>query len=74
MKEQQIKEILIDSDSEFKVLFVKHQELEDKLQHVLHKKQKSDEEQVMEQNLKKEKLQLKDAMQKRIIAFKKKGN
>jgi uncharacterized protein YdcH (DUF465 family) len=74
MEEQKIKEILIEKDSEFKMLFVKHQELEEKLQVYLHKKSKSDEERVAEQNIKKEKLKLKDAMQKRIYAFKKKSN
>ena len=69
MEEQRIKEILIERDSEFKMLFVKHQELEEQLQRSLLKRQKSDEERVAEKNLKKEKLRLKDAMQKRIDAF-----
>ncbi len=69
MQEQRIKEILLESDSEFKMLFVKHQELEEQLQRSLLKRQKSDEERVAEKNLKKEKLRLKDAMQKRIDAF-----
>lgn len=69
MQEQRIKEILIERDSEFKMLFVKHQELEERLQRSLLKRQKSDEERVAEKNLKKEKLRLKDAMQKRIDAF-----
>ncbi|HOW44714.1 MAG TPA: YdcH family protein [Candidatus Aminicenantes bacterium] len=69
MQEQRIKEILIERDSEFKMLFVKHQELEEQLQRSLLKRQKSDEERVAEKNLKKEKLRLKDAMQKRIDAF-----
>jgi uncharacterized protein YdcH (DUF465 family) len=71
MQEQKIKEILIERDSEFKVLFVKHQELEEQLQGLLQKKAKSEDERIAEKNLKKEKLQLKDAMQKRIEAFKK---
>ena len=71
MEEQRIKEILIEKDSEFKMLFVKHQELEEKLQLGAQNKQKSEEERVMEKNIKKEKLKLKDAMQKRICAFKK---
>lgn len=69
MQEQRIKEILIERDSEFKMLFVKHQELEEQLQRSLLKRLKSDEERVAEKNLKKEKLRLKDAMQKRIDAF-----
>jgi len=70
MEEQRIKEILIERDSEFKMLFVKHQELEEKLQSLQQKKQKSEEERVAEKNIKKEKLRLKDAMQKRICAYK----
>jgi uncharacterized protein YdcH (DUF465 family) len=71
MQEQKIKEILIDRDSEFKMLFVKHRELEERLQRSLQNKHKNDEERIAEKNLKKEKLRLKDAMQKRIIAFRK---
>ena len=71
MQEQKIKEILIERDSEFKVLFVKHQELEEQLQGLLQKKAKSEDERIAEKNLKKEKLRLKDAMQKRIESFKK---
>jgi uncharacterized protein YdcH (DUF465 family) len=73
MEEQKVKEILIEKDSEFKMLVVKHQELEEKLQQFMQKKQKSEEEKVMEKNIKKEKLKLKDAMQKRIYAFQKKS-
>ncbi len=71
MEEQKIKEILIEKDSEFKMLFVKHQELEEKLQAFLQIKHKSEEERVAEKTIKKEKLRLKDAMQKRIYAYKK---
>ncbi len=74
MEEQKIKEILIEKDSEFKMLFVKHQELEEKLQALQQKKQKSEEERVTEKNIKKEKLRLKDAMQKRICAYKKQSS
>lgn len=71
MEEQRIKEILIERDSDFKMLVVKHQELEEKLQVFLRKRQKTDDERLMERNLKKEKLRLKDAMQKRICDFRK---
>jgi uncharacterized protein YdcH (DUF465 family) len=74
MEEQRIKEILIERDSEFKMLFVKHQELEEKLQQYTQKKQKSEDERIMEKNIKKEKLKLKDAMQKRIYAFRKQSS
>lgn len=69
MQEQRIKEILIERDSEFKMLFVKHQELEEQLQRSLQNRPKSEEERVAEKIIKKEKLRLKDAMQKRIEAF-----
>jgi len=69
MQEQKIKETLIEKDSEFKMLVVKHQELEEKLQQFLQRKQKSEDERIAEKNIKKEKLRLKDAMQKRIDAF-----
>ena len=69
MEEQRIKEILIERDSEFKMLFVKHQELEDKLQALQRRKAKTEEERLAEKTIKKEKLRLKDAMQKRICAF-----
>lgn len=71
MQEQKIKETLIEKDSEFKMLVVKHQELEEQLQQFLQKKQKSEDERIAEKNIKKEKLRLKDAMQKRIDAFRK---
>jgi len=71
MQEQKIKETLIEKDSEFKMLVVKHQELEEKLQQFLQRKQKSEDERIAEKNIKKEKLRLKDAMQKRIVVFRK---
>jgi len=71
MQEQKIKETLIERDSEFKLLVVKHQELEERLQQFLEKKHKSEDERIAEKNIKKEKLRLKDAMQKRIDAFRK---
>jgi len=69
MEEQRIKEILIERDSEFKMLFVKHQELEDKLQELLRRRPKTEEERIAEKTIKKEKLRLKDAMQKRISSY-----
>jgi uncharacterized protein YdcH (DUF465 family) len=71
MQEQKIKETLIEKDSEFKLLVVKHQELEERLQQFLENKHKSEDERIAEKNIKKEKLRLKDAMQKRIDAFRK---
>jgi len=74
MEDQRIKEILIEKDSAFKKLFLRHQELEEKLQYFLKKKFKSEQEAVEAQNIKKEKLMLKDAMQKQIYAFRHKAD
>ena len=74
MEDQKIKETLIEKDSSFRKLFLRHQELEEKLQYFLKKKFKSEEEQVASRNIKKEKLKIKDAMQKQINAFKKKAD
>ena len=74
MEDQKIKETLIEKDSSFRMLFLRHQELEEKLQYFLKKKFKSEEEQIEAKNIKKEKLKIKDAMQKQIYAFKKKAD
>jgi uncharacterized protein YdcH (DUF465 family) len=74
MEDQKIKEILIEKNSEFKKLFLEHQEFEEKLQFYTQKLFKDDEERVEEKNIKKKKLKLKDAMQKYICEFKKKLN
>ena len=74
MEDQKIKEILIEKNNEFKKLYLKHQEFEEKLQSFQQKKAKNEADIVEEQNLKKHKLQLKDAMQKMIFEFKKKLN
>jgi uncharacterized protein YdcH (DUF465 family) len=74
MEDQKIKEILIEKNSEFKDLYLKHQEFEEKLQSFQQKKTKNEADVVEEQNLKKHKLQLKDAMQEMIFEFRKKLN
>jgi uncharacterized protein YdcH (DUF465 family) len=74
MEDHKIKEILIEKNGAFKKLFLEHQELEEKLQFYLLKKFKNDEERIEEKNIKKQKLMLKDAMQKHIYEFKKKLN
>lgn len=74
MEDQKIKEILIERDDSFKKLFLRHQELEEKLQSILKKKFKSEEEAVEARNIKKEKLKLKDDMQKQIYAYKHKAD
>jgi uncharacterized protein YdcH (DUF465 family) len=74
MEDQKVKEILIEQDGAFKKLFLRHQELEEKLQSFLKKKFKSEEEAVEARNIKKEKLKLKDDMQKQIYAYKHKAD
>ncbi len=74
MDDHKIKEILIEKNGAFKKLFLEHQELEDKLQILMHNKFKNEEERTEEKNIKKKKLKLKDAMQKHICEFKKKLN
>lgn len=74
MDDHRIKEILIEKNGAFKKLFLEHQELEEKLQALMHNKFKNEEERTEEKNIKKSKLKLKDAMQKHIFEFKKKLN
>ena len=74
MEDQRLKEILIEKNNEFKKLYLKHQEFEEKLQSVQQKKLKNESDAIEEQVLKKRKLKLKDAMQKMICDFKKKLN
>jgi uncharacterized protein YdcH (DUF465 family) len=74
MEDHKIKEILIEKNGAFKKLFLEHQELEEKLQLHMQKKFKNEEERIEEKNIKKQKLKLKDAMQKHIYEFKEKLN
>jgi len=74
MEDQKIKEILIEKNRKFKDLFLKHQECEEKLLRLRSRKHKSDEEHITEKNIKKEKLILKDAMQKLIFEFRERLN
>jgi uncharacterized protein YdcH (DUF465 family) len=74
MDDHKIKEILIEKSGAFKKLFLEHQELEEKLQLIMQNKFKNEEQRIEEKNIKKKKLNLKDAMQKHIFEFKKKLN
>ena len=60
---QALKEQLLQSDEDFRQLFAKHHELEDRLHELTAKHYLSEPEQVEEVNLKKRKLQLKDRME-----------
>jgi uncharacterized protein YdcH (DUF465 family) len=64
MNEQQdLKELLLQTDEEFHQLAAKHHELEDRPQQLTTKHYLSEPEQLEEVNLKKRKLQLKDRME-----------
>jgi len=71
MRDQNIKEILIEKNVEFKGLFLQHQEYEERLRSIANKRPKNDLEVLEEQKIKKQKLRLKDAMQRQIVDFKK---
>jgi uncharacterized protein YdcH (DUF465 family) len=71
MEDLRIREILLSRNTEFKKLFLEHQEFEDQLLDILQKKEKNEAEIVAEQNIKKQKLKIKDEMQKHIFEFKK---
>ena len=58
-----LREVLIDTDSEFHDLADKHHQLEDRLHELTAKQYLSEPEQVEEVTLKKRKLQLKDRME-----------
>ena len=60
---QDLKDQLLQSDEDFRQLFTKHHELEDRLHELTSKHYLSEPEQVEEVNLKKRKLQLKDRME-----------
>jgi uncharacterized protein YdcH (DUF465 family) len=60
---QDLRNLLIQSDDEFRQLADKHRELESRLHELNHKSYLSEPEQVEEVTLKKRKLQLKDRME-----------
>jgi uncharacterized protein YdcH (DUF465 family) len=70
MNEQKIKEILIGQDENFKNLTMKHQEFDLRLKELSDLSIKTDMDLIEERNLKKEKLKLKDSMQKVIFEYK----
>ena len=59
----QLRELLLQSDQEFRELALKHHELDDRLHHLSTRAFLSEPEQVEEVQLKKKKLQLKDKME-----------
>jgi uncharacterized protein YdcH (DUF465 family) len=62
-QEQDLKDLLLQSDEEFRNLAARHHDLDDRLHQLTEKPYLSEPEQVEEINLKKYKLQLKDQME-----------
>jgi uncharacterized protein len=60
---QELKELLLKTDEEFRQLATQHHELDDRLHELSHKAYLSEPEQVEETTLKKRKLYLKDRME-----------
>jgi uncharacterized protein YdcH (DUF465 family) len=59
----ELRELLMQSDQEFRELAVKHHELDDRLHQLITRPHLSDSEQLEEVQIKKRKLQLKDRME-----------
>ncbi len=73
MEDQRIKEILIEKNDNFRELYLEHQRYEQRLRNLSNKNFKTQNEMMEEQNLKKRKLVIKDAMQKIIFEYKEKA-
>jgi len=73
MEDQRIKEILIEKNDNFRELYLQHQGYERRLLDLSKKNYKTQVELMEEQNIKKRKLLIKDAMQKIIWEYKKKA-
>jgi len=71
MNDQKIKEILIRKDESFKNLDIKHREFEHQLEKLNNRSFKTGRELIEVRNLKKQKLKLKDSMQKYIFEYRK---
>ena len=60
---QEVKNLLLESDQQFRTLAEQHHQLDDRLHQLIDKHYLSDTEQIEEVTLKKKKLQLKDRME-----------
>ena len=69
MEDQRIKEILIEKNQDFRQMYLKHQEYEKQLREIGGADSKTEAQLVEARNIKKQKLKLKDAMQKFIIEY-----
>jgi uncharacterized protein YdcH (DUF465 family) len=72
MNDQNIREILIEQNEQFKSLALKHREFELRLKELDGRKIKTDRDWLEVRNLKKHKLQIKDSMQRYIFEYRKK--
>ena len=69
MKDEQIRQILLEENPEFRELYREHQALESRLQQLLEKRYLTPDEEEEERQIKKRKLYLKDRMYQMIRAF-----
>ncbi|MDY0296634.1 MAG: YdcH family protein [Acidobacteriota bacterium] len=69
MEDQRIKEILIEKDSEFRRLFIEHQEFQQQIDDLSGAGSGTETELIHVRELKKRKLLIKDAMQRMITAY-----
>ena len=72
MNDQNIREILIEQNEQFKDLASKHREFEQRLEELDNRKIKTDGDWLEVRNIKKHKLQIKDSMQRYIFEYRKK--
>jgi uncharacterized protein YdcH (DUF465 family) len=71
MDDQRIKEILIQQNESFKNLDIRHRQCEQQLKELTSQSFKTDREFLEERNLKKQKLKIKDSMQRYIFEYRK---
>jgi uncharacterized protein len=71
--DQRIKEILMQQSESFKDLTAKHKQFDQKLEILRSQNIKTDQEMIEERNLKKQKLKIKDSMQRHIFEYRNKS-
>jgi uncharacterized protein YdcH (DUF465 family) len=71
MDDTRIKEILLQQNKTFKELSVEHQKCDRQLNEISLRNMKTDSEMIREKNLKKQKLKIKDSMQRFIFEYRK---
>lgn len=71
MDDMRIKEILLQHNKTFRTLNLEHQKCDQQLKELTHQNMKTDTELIRERNLKKQKLKIKDSMQRFIFEYRK---